>query len=490
MDRLEANPDIQGVSVGAILSNYQRVRVENVCIRLGLTPIAYLWRRNQKELLSEMINTGNEKYDVHLCGEGGEYETFTLDCPLFIKKLHVEESEIIMHSDNAFAEVAYIRLKKLVVMDKLASTTTMTNLIKVPAWSDGFEDILSKIEVFKGENVLNAASRIDNDYVPEMNNDYMDLYTVHSNSPYFAISGTTAYDHKSSQTSQFQLDTIEEETHVCMKNLEERLVKLGLNWTDVINMNVFIKDMNEFGRMNVIYKSFFDINPPTRTCVGCNLPSPAKIQIDLIAIKFRDYSNIKPVNTMHVQSMSYWAPANIGPYSQAKIINNHAFIAGQIGLIPASLRFPTPLSLHSQTILSLKNLERITSVLELDVWKFSVGCICFVDEDTSFEVVQQAWKCVCEWRKGDNCYKVPPSLYITVPSLPREAKVEWQVLLHDGRINHKNYNDDLEEGSGILKHEPITWEDTLDTKDFCIIKITTSFINPILNSIITIRVEK
>ncbi|CAG8763253.1 10848_t:CDS:2, partial [Racocetra fulgida] len=74
---------------------------------------------------------------------------------------------------NAFAEVAYLRLKKLVVMDKPASTTTMTNLIKVLAWSDGFEDILSKIEVFKGENVLNAISRIETDYVPEINNDYM-----------------------------------------------------------------------------------------------------------------------------------------------------------------------------------------------------------------------------------------------------------------------------------------------------------------------------
>ncbi|CAG8798012.1 16151_t:CDS:2, partial [Gigaspora rosea] len=245
----------------------------------------------------------------------------------------------------------------------------------------------------------------------------------------------------------------------------EKLAKLGLNWTDVINMNVLIKDMREFGRMNMIYKSFFDINPPTRTCIECNLSPPANIQIDLVAIKFRDYSNIK-------------------------LINNHAYIAGQIGLIPASLKFPTPLSLQSQTILSLKNLERITSVLELDVWKFSMGCICFVDEDTSFEVVQKAWKYICEWRKGENCCKIPPSLYIAVPSLPREAKVEWQVLLHNGKINRNNYNDDLEEGSENLNFEPITLEDTLDTKNFCIIKIATLFINPILNSIITIRVEK
>jgi diphthine-ammonia ligase len=52
------HPEVQGVSVGAILSNYQRARVENVCGRLGLTCLAYLWQRNQKELLAEMINAG------------------------------------------------------------------------------------------------------------------------------------------------------------------------------------------------------------------------------------------------------------------------------------------------------------------------------------------------------------------------------------------------------------------------------------------------
>ncbi len=112
---------VDGVSVGAILSNYQRVRVENVCTRLGLTPLAFLWRRNQEELLEEMITAGVEaiiikvaalglkashlgktlqeiqphmilmrdKYQLNVCGEGGEFETFTLDCPLFTKKMKV-----------------------------------------------------------------------------------------------------------------------------------------------------------------------------------------------------------------------------------------------------------------------------------------------------------------------------------------------------------------------------------------------------------------
>lgn len=44
-------PDIQGVSSGAIASDYQRVRVENVCSRLGLVSLAYMWHQPQSKLL-------------------------------------------------------------------------------------------------------------------------------------------------------------------------------------------------------------------------------------------------------------------------------------------------------------------------------------------------------------------------------------------------------------------------------------------------------
>lgn len=54
----ERFPEVKGVASGAILSNYQRTRVENVCERLGLTSLAYLWRRPQSMLLEEMVDAG------------------------------------------------------------------------------------------------------------------------------------------------------------------------------------------------------------------------------------------------------------------------------------------------------------------------------------------------------------------------------------------------------------------------------------------------
>jgi len=115
LERVKTEVGVDAVSVGAILSDYQRVRVESVCLRLGLTPLAFLWRRDQAQLLQEMVDTGMEsilikvaclglarahlgltlaemvphltklaaKYGVNVCGEGGEFETFTLNCPLF-----------------------------------------------------------------------------------------------------------------------------------------------------------------------------------------------------------------------------------------------------------------------------------------------------------------------------------------------------------------------------------------------------------------------
>lgn len=49
-------PCVSAVSSGAIASDYQRLRVESVCSRLGLVSLAYLWKQDQSWLLQEMVN--------------------------------------------------------------------------------------------------------------------------------------------------------------------------------------------------------------------------------------------------------------------------------------------------------------------------------------------------------------------------------------------------------------------------------------------------
>jgi diphthine-ammonia ligase len=52
------HPDVSAVSVGAIASNYQRLRVEHVASRLGLTVLAYMWEQDQSRLLQSMCDSG------------------------------------------------------------------------------------------------------------------------------------------------------------------------------------------------------------------------------------------------------------------------------------------------------------------------------------------------------------------------------------------------------------------------------------------------
>ncbi|EHB14781.1 ATP-binding domain-containing protein 4 [Heterocephalus glaber] len=87
----EENEEVDGISVGAILSDYQRIRVENVCKRLNLQPLAYLWQRNQEDLLREMIASNIQAViikvaalgldpDKHLGKALDEMEPYLLEC--------------------------------------------------------------------------------------------------------------------------------------------------------------------------------------------------------------------------------------------------------------------------------------------------------------------------------------------------------------------------------------------------------------------------
>lgn len=151
LSKVKQSVAFDAVSVGAIFSTYQSNRVQNVCDRLGIHMLAYLWQREQKQLLDDMIQDGvdavlikvaaigldpqrhlgrtlaemrpilhdlNSKYDINVCGEGGEYETFTLNCPLFRKRIELIDPQVRIHSDDAFAAVGYLTALSVRLIDK------------------------------------------------------------------------------------------------------------------------------------------------------------------------------------------------------------------------------------------------------------------------------------------------------------------------------------------------------------------------------------
>ena len=66
---------------------------------------------------------------------------------------------------------------------------------------------------------------------------------------------------------------------------------------------------------NYIDKSLIVLACYCRVCVQADLPHPLFMQLDIVLLKTIERSI--PTSHLHVQSISHWAPANIGPYSQA-----------------------------------------------------------------------------------------------------------------------------------------------------------------------------
>jgi diphthine-ammonia ligase len=64
-------------------SNLDAILIKVAC--LGLTCKTHLGK-SIKDVQSHLLSL-KSKFGVNVCGEGGEYETFTLDCPLFKKKI-------------------------------------------------------------------------------------------------------------------------------------------------------------------------------------------------------------------------------------------------------------------------------------------------------------------------------------------------------------------------------------------------------------------
>lgn len=118
--------EIDGVVSGAISSEYQKKRIENICDELGVYSITPLWGIDPIDLLNDILNNDfkviitsvsaegfdkswlgreinrdsiielrelNEKYGVNPSGEGGEYETLVLDAPFYKKRIRIIETE-------------------------------------------------------------------------------------------------------------------------------------------------------------------------------------------------------------------------------------------------------------------------------------------------------------------------------------------------------------------------------------------------------------
>ena len=82
-------------------------------------------------------------------------------------------------------------------------------------------------------------------------------------------------------------DDIESETRQVFKNLQMILKASGLDFENVLKVSIFLKDMNDFVKVNETYATYFtsDVAPARETVQVAKLPKNVNIEISLIAGK-------------------------------------------------------------------------------------------------------------------------------------------------------------------------------------------------------------
>jgi 2-iminobutanoate/2-iminopropanoate deaminase len=87
------------------------------------------------------------------------------------------------------------------------------------------------------------------------------------------------------ETGELAEGGIEAETHQALQNVGNVLRMAGSGMVNVVKATVFLRDINDFARMNEVYAKFFPENPPARSAFQvAALPRGAAVEIEVVAL--------------------------------------------------------------------------------------------------------------------------------------------------------------------------------------------------------------
>ena len=439
-DVRKSHLNVNAVSSGAILSTYQRTRVESVAVRLGLKPLAYLWQYpalpppsgrvdSLVGLLDDMaaagcdariikIATGGMKetmlwsnvtnprtrsrlvagmapfYAGHefwlrgaVLGEGGEYETLAIDGPrpLWKKKLVFDDGEVATITGKG--GVYHTRLGGARTVEKKPETGQHEALVRVPNLFDAqFQMVRTRVAACTDDGDSNITSTAIPLTATRFGPFMLPKSAVNISPAGITLSNVVADDAGLDAASQ--MSQIVRQAKIFLGSLEP-----PSNTSNAVSALLLLSSMSDFVTVNHVYASLFPLgepNPPARVTVAVDFPAHVKVSLSLVVLR----SPRSQIRGLHVQSRSYWAPANIGPYSQAiseplfidnEEINVHdgsdlelVHVAGQIPLVPQSMDMFAG-TFEEQAVLSLQHLWRVGQERGVDLWPWGIAFLSSTD---------------------------------------------------------------------------------------------------------------
>eukprot|EP01033_Poteriospumella_lacustris_P017503 gene17503-12519_t len=313
-------PTVKAVACGAILSNYQRHRLEHVCGRLGLTVLSYLWQKERKELLEEMILEHNmdimlvkvagaglqprkhlgkrlkdlypqllklhKKYGLDLCGEGGEYESLVLDAPYFRKRIEIVATKIIEDPEDPDVGNLFV-LDHRVVDKEIPNATVAEAEAATPAYPrfESAHQQLNKALALSSSSSSSSSSAVPSS-VDNLHQPRTSLLLARKpvkihwkedgfgHTELITAMGTAAGGEAESSLSAVYRAQL---TEVMNRLVHTLTVIHGLRQEDIAFVHLYLQDMTMFAVANEVYCQYFQRYPPSRSCVQLALPTGGSV---------------------------------------------------------------------------------------------------------------------------------------------------------------------------------------------------------------------
>jgi uncharacterized protein (TIGR00290 family) len=301
---MAAHPDANALSTGAILSTYQRTRIESVAVRLGLIPLAYLWQYPalppgaQTSLLEDMASASLEARIVKVAsggldesflwedvasekgmrrveravarfgmsgdgavlGEGGEFETLVLDGPddLFKGRILVEDEDRRVVREGGGAAWLSIRNARVEIKEM------RSGLIEAhPRRPELLESRFTEtLEDLQGKATSHDFLSVQGDSVYDADSDLEPL----SAKVMFktSIQSGLSQQWMISASEQYVGDSVDQGTEGVVEQLRSRLRSQSAELSDVISVVILLRFMKDFPAFNKVSGYNLNVEEPQR----------------------------------------------------------------------------------------------------------------------------------------------------------------------------------------------------------------------------------
>ncbi|MCG3216315.1 MAG: RidA family protein [Candidatus Heimdallarchaeota archaeon] len=87
-------------------------------------------------------------------------------------------------------------------------------------------------------------------------------------------------------TGEISYGDIQQSTKIVLENIKAIVEEANYTMDDIVRCRVYLKDMDEFGKMNEIFSQFFTKDPPARAAIEVSrLPKDVNVEISAVAWK-------------------------------------------------------------------------------------------------------------------------------------------------------------------------------------------------------------